>query len=590
MKFIFADIKWNAEKLLEVLRRTFVLPFFRIPSQTPDRYRNIIVERGISVRMRDGIHLNTNLYRPRVTDRLPVVMTRMPYGINEMYCFMPAIGKFWARKGYVFVAQDTRGRFDSEGEWDPFVNEIEDSYDTLEWISAQPWCDGKIGATGESYYGYTTWAAALSGHPNLKCIAPSTTSMDIYGEWIYNNGAFCLQTMGNWAIYMNAKRYQNILRLNQRHLPLISMAEEAQIPCQYYVDWIRHPTRDEYWDKINLHNRYSDINIPVLHLGGWYDTFLKSTIDDWVGVREESDDLTARQNQWLVISPIDHEGTPDRTHQIGQLHIGEFSDWSRWEDSEQFFDYWLKGIDNGFGDTPRVKVFVIGDNDWRFEEEWPLPNTAFTKYHLHSAGNANTSSGDGTLDTIPPEEEPSDNYIYDPENPVIAALESDLWHYAETLVDRSLVEERRDVLVYTSEPLDEELEITGPIVVTLYAASSAKDTDFTATLVDVFPNGYCHLIQEGIIRTRFRESDQEPSLIKPGEIYEYNIDLWATSYVVKKRHRLRVEISSSNFNRFDRNLNTGKPLGLDDEMITASQTIYHNRDYPSHITLPVIPR
>lgn len=590
MKFIIADIRWNGEKLLEVLRRTFMLPFFRIPSKTPDRYQHIVVEKGIRVGMRDGIHLNTNIYRPRGPERLPVVLTRMPYGINEMYCFMPAIGKFWARKGYVFVVQDTRGRFDSEGEWEPFVNEIEDSFDTLEWISAQPWCDGNIGATGESYYGYTTWAAALSGHPNLKCIAPSTTSMDIYGEWIYNNGAFCLQTMGNWAIYMNAKRYQNILRLNQRHLPLISMAEEAQIPCQYYVDWIRHPARDEYWDKINLHNRYSDINIPVLHLGGWYDTFLKSTIYDWAGVREESDDLTARQNQWLVISPIDHEGTPDRTHQIGQLHIGEFSDWSRWEDSEQFFDYWLKGIDNGFGDTSRVKVFVIGDNKWRLEEEWPLPETVFTKYHFHSAGNANSSSGDGTLDTVLPEEEPPDNYIYDPEDPITTALESDLWHYAETLIDRTLVEERQDVLVYTSEPLDEELEITGPIGVILYATSSAKDTDFTATLVDVFPNGYCHLIQEGIIRARFRESDQEPSLIEPGEIYEYNIDLWATSYVVKKRHRLRVEISSSNFNRFDRNLNTGKPLGLDDEMITASQTIYHNRDYPSHITLPIVPR
>jgi hypothetical protein len=414
--------------------------------------------------------------------------------------------------------------------------------------------------------------------------------MDIYGVWIYNNGAFCLQTMGNWAIYMNAIRYRNILRLNQRHLPLLTMAEEAQIPCDYYSDWIRHPARDDYWDKINLHNRYSEIRIPVLHLGGWYDTFLKSTIDDWVGVRQESDDLNARENQWLVISPIDHEGTPDRTHRIGQLHIGEFSSWSRWEDAEQFFDYWLKGVDNGFGDTPRVKIFVTGDNDWRFEEDWPLPNTVFTKYHLHSTGKANTSSGDGTIDTVASEEEPPDSYIYDPENPVIAALESDLWHYAKTLVDRTSVEERRDVLVYTSESLEEEREITGPIGVTLYAASSAKDTDFNATLVDVFPDGYCHMIQEGIIRARLRESDKEPSLIEPGKIYKYSIDLWATSYVVKKGHRIRVEISSSNFNRYDRNPNTGSQFGVDDELMKATQTIYHSKEYPSHLSLPLIPR
>lgn len=588
MRFILADLRWSAERFLETLKRYFALPFFEIPSHTPDRFLSVRVEKGLKVSMRDGALLNTNVYRPRGSDRLPVVMTRMPYGINEMYCFMPAIGRFWARKGYAFVVQDVRGRFDSEGEWDPFVHEIEDGYDTLDWISAQPWCDGNIGATGESYYGYTTWAAALSGHPSLKCIAPSTTAMDIYGVWIYNQGAFCLQTMGTWAIQMSAQRYQNPYRLDYRHLPLIDLADEAGIPCGYYQDWIRHPARDDYWERINLDRCRVDIRIPVLHLGGWYDTFLKATLDDWGAVRQASADPETRQNQWLVISPIDHEGTPDHTHRVGRVQVGDSSDWSRWEDSQRFFDYWLKGVDNGFGDSKRVRLFVIGGNDWIEADDWPPPGTEFRPYYFHSDGNAAGPEGGGCLSGVPPEEEPPDSYVYDPDDPLSVSLGTDLWHFAEELRDRAQMANRPDVLSYTSDELEEDLWITGPISLALFAASSARDTDFTAALVDVFPDGYCHLIQEGITRARFRDSDREPSLIRPGEIYEYSIDLWATSYVLRAGHRMRVEISSSNFNRFDRNPNTGDSFGMRPEIARATQTIYHDRRRASHITLPVI--
>jgi putative CocE/NonD family hydrolase len=590
MRYILADLRWSAERFLETLKRYFVLPFFEIPSRTPDRFRSVVVQKGLKVPMRDGVHLNTNVYQPRGADRLPVVMTRMPYGINEMYCFMPVIGRFWARKGYAFVVQDVRGRFDSEGEWDPFVHEIEDGCDTLEWISAQPWCDGNIGATGESYYGYTTWAAALSGHPNLKCIAPSTTAMDIYGVWIYNHGAFCLQTMGTWAIQMNARRYQNPYRLDYRHLPLTELADEAGIPCSYYKDWIRHPARDDYWERINLDRRYADIHIPVLHLGGWYDTFLKATLADWRGVREKGADPVTRQNQWLAISPIDHEGTPDHTHRVGRVPIGEFSDWSRWEDSERFFDYWLKGMDNGFGRSKRVKLFVIGENDWIEADDWPLPETEFRQYYFHSDGFADQLQDRARLDRVPPQNEAPDTYVYDPNDPLSLALQTDLWHFAEFLRDRAEVVGRPDVLSYTSAALEHDLPLTGPIAVTLYAASSAPDTDFTAALVDVFPDGYCHLIQEGVVRARFRDSDREPSLIEPGVIYRYRIGLWSTSYVIRASHRVRVEISSSNFNRFDRNPNTGDPFGQATEVAVANQTVYHDELHPSHIVLPVVGR
>ncbi len=253
-----------------------------------------------------------------------------------------------------------------------------------------------------------------------------------------------------------------------------------------------------------------------------------------------------------------------------------------------FFDYYLKGVDNRLKNEPRIKIFVIGDNQWRYENEWPLARTQYVNYYLHSQGNANDTKG--LLDTNLPGDEGVDKYVYDPEKPIDFTYRSDLWYMAQYLKDRQQVVERPDVLTYTSSIFEKELELTGPIKATLYAASSACDTDFTATLVDIFPNGYAHQIQEGIVRARYRNTGEAPSTIKPGEVYEYTIDLWATSYVVKRGHSLRVEISSSIFNRYDRNPNTGEPFGLAVKPIQASQTVYHTVAYPSHITLPIIPR
>jgi len=590
VRFLFKDLAWGAERTLEWFRKLVVLPLGKLPTSSPDVFEKVEVEKDVPIPMRDGVRLYGNVYRPRAEGPFPVVLIRMPYGKDEFYCFMPWIGKFWAGKGYACVVQDVRGRFASEGEWDPFVNEIDDGYDTLEWISRQPWCDGNIGATGESYYGYTTWAAALSGHPNLKAIAPSTTSMDIYGTWIYRNGAFCMQTLGVWALQMNARRYRNPLRIDPWHLPLISWDDNAGNPCAYYKDWIRHPARDEYWQPINLNHRYDEIDIPVLHMGGWYDTFLGSTLRDYAGVRENAGSETARHNHWLLMSPIDHEGSPESSGRIGRIQIGTSDGWERWEMSRRFFDYWLRGVDNGLADAPRVKLFVIGDNEWRYENEWPLARTQYTRYYFHSDGGANTSDGDGRLSVDPPEEEPVDTFVYDPQDPLTITLQEDMWYLAQELKDRKAIEGRPDVLVYTTLPLEQDVEITGPISATLYAASSARDTDFTATLVDVFPDGYAHMIQEGVIRASYRDSDADPSLLEPGRVYEYTVDLWATSYVVKRGHRMRVEISSSNFNQYDRNLNTGAEYGISAETVKATQTVCHDAERPSHITLPVIPR
>jgi len=586
-----ADLSWGITRLYEdFFVKRFRLPFMSIPTSTPNTYEKVKVTKNVVVPMRDGTRLYADIYKPDVDDdgSFPVVLTRLPYGKSETYCAMVTHGKYWAKKGYVFVAQDVRGKYASEGTFEPMANEANDGYDTLSWIASQPWCDGNIGMTGESYYGYTQWAVAPLNHPNLKCIVPGIISTDRYGVCIYNNNAFCMNTMGVWAYEMNARKMNNPLKLDPWHLPLISLDDNAGVKCEYYKNWIKHPSRDSYWEPINICQKHDQIKIPVYHWGGWYDVYVAGTISGWIAVKGNSDSAEARKNQWLLIAPIDHEITPMNTHRIGKIDIGKEA-WT-YDRIQRFFDYWLKGMDNGFGKTPRVEIFTIGDNKWRYEDEWPLARTKYTRYYLHSKGHANTLDGDGLLDMRNPGDSLADNYVYDPNDPVTISLETGMWSMAKELKDRVSVEKRKDVLVYTMPKLDKELEITGPINVTLFAASSATDTDFTATLVDVFPDGYAHMIQEGIVRARYRNSDSEASLIEPGKVYEYTIDLRATSYVVKQGHRIRVEISSSNFNRWDRNPNTGNEFGMDDKVIKATQTIYHDKKYPSHITLPIIPR
>jgi hypothetical protein len=587
--FLKADLQWKFYRLLDTLDKHFKLPHKKIENGTPDRHTQIQVERNVRIPMRDGVGLYANVYRPKSEGKFPVILTRLPYGKDEYYCFMPAIGKFWARKGYAFVAQDVRGKFGSEGEFDPLINEVEDGYDTLDWISKQSWCDGNIGMEGESYFGYTTWAGAVSGHPSLKCVSPMNTAMDFH-DVIFQNGALTLQTVGLYPILMQGRTYQNVMRLDRMHLPLIAMDDAAGLPTPSYDRLLRHPFRDEVTERYNLRNRRGRVEIPMLVVAGWYDVFLKTTIDDWLLQSRMNAGAEAGGRQWILIAPIDHESTPTETHRIGKLDIGDKSATTIWEVRQEFYDKYLKGMDNGFEETPPVRMFVIGDNEWRYENEWPPARTQRTDYYFHSGGKANTLDGDGVLNLSAPADESFDTYVYDPEDPVKIHYDIDLWALAEQMKDRLSAEKRQDVLVYTSAPLEKDTEITGPIEVTLYAASSAVDTDFTAALVDVFPNGYLHLVQEGIQRASHRESDARPVFLEPEKVYEYRIDLWATSYVMKAGHRIRVEISSSNFDRFDRNLNTGAEFGTTSETARAIQKIHHSAEHPSRITLPVIPK
>ncbi len=311
--FLKQDILWLKYRLIEFYKKIFLLSSIKIETDSPDTYYNYVVEKDCSALMRDGVKLYSDVYKPDTRGKFPVILIRMPYGKSEYYCFMPAVGKYWAKKGYACVIQDVRGKWASEGVWEPFIHEAQDGYDTLDWISAQPWCDGNIGMIGESYFGYAQWAVAPLNHPNLKCIAPGDTAADIYGVWFYVDHAFCQQTMGNWAVSMNSRRWQNYLKSDHWGWPLIQMADKANLSSSHYTEYIKHPERDEFWEGINVDRKYGAIQIPVLIWGGWYDVFLKGTLNDWLGLLANPPKNKNRDDIWLLIGPIDHEQTPQET-------------------------------------------------------------------------------------------------------------------------------------------------------------------------------------------------------------------------------------------------------------------------------------
>ncbi len=547
------------------------------------------VEMDVKVPMRDGVQLSTNIYRPDVAGKFPVILIRTPYGKGDEKNW---VGHFFAKRGYAVVSQDTRGRSGSEGEFEPFSNEASDGYDAQEWAGTQVWSNGKIGTTGSSYTGYTQWAPAPLRSKHLVAMFAAYTYGGIY-EAVYPGGAFQYHTFAILAIVMDS-RPEERAALRERdfdkmlqHLPLMTLDEHAigrEIP--YLRNWLSHPGYDEYWEPASIRDKYEAIQVPIYNIGGWYDILSKDTLTEFNGVRNLSGSPTARENQYVIMSPGAHGGT-GANGKVGEIEFGEHARIDLWELRLRWFDYWLKGVDTGVKDIAPVRIFVMGENVWRDEQEWPLARTRYTKYYFHSNGKANTLSGDGKLNTEPPDDEPSDSYVYDPENPVPTAGGNNVFAPVGPMDQRS-VEEREDVLVYTTPELTEDIEATGPISVELYAETTAEDTDFTAKLVDVYPDGRAINLCDGIIRARYRESTREPKLIEPGRIYKYTIDLAVTSNVFKKGHRIRVEISSSNFPRFDRNPNTGNTFAQDAGMIPATQKIYHDAEHPSHILLPVI--
>jgi len=565
----------------------------------------IVEEHGVAMKTRDGVTLRADIYRPAADGKYPTLLQRTPYNKENGAAF----ARRAAARGYQVVVQDVRGRFTSDGEWYTFKHESEDGYDTIEWVAALPHSDGRVGMWGGSYVGATQMLAAIAHPPHLNGIAPWVTASNYHENWTYQGGAFEQGFNESWTSGLAQDTLDHLMRritnfrvgstvLPLSNYPVFNLnapkdgTELTPVLAPYFLDWLAHPTYDDYWKQWSIEENYQNITVPALTMAAWYDIFQGGSLLNYQGLRDHAGTEEARKEQRLLIAIGGHAG--------GGRHIGatdfgpaaaEFSDENATLD---WYDYLFLGKQNEFADTTKpVRYFVMGVNEWRDSESWPPKEAKPKRYVLSSGGKANTSSGDGGLASLIGERG-EDTYIYDPANPVPTVggpLCCDGEHFAGGPRDQSEIEKRPDMLVYSTEALQQDVEVTGQVTLDLFARSSAVDTDFTAKLVDVGPDGFARNVTEGILRAKYRESTKAaPKLITPGEVYEYKIDMWSTSNVFLKGHKIRLEVSSSNFPRFDRNLNTGKDSATTTEMVKATNTILHDAAHPSALILPVVER
>lgn len=565
------------------------------------------------VAMRDGVSLATDVYCPADTGPAHTLVARTPYGKDGS---VPAADlAAFLRAGFAVVVQDTRGRFGSEGEFSPFVDECNDGVDTIEWVCEQVWSSGAVAMIGASYYGATQWLAAAAQPTGLKAIVPLITSDSYYEGWMYQGGAFQLGfvlswTLGHLALADVARR----MRLGQAgperfaqlvsdvngiadlysHTPLGTVPGLRDL-TPYFFEWLEHPEYDEYWKSTAPRERYSSVTVPSLNIGGWYDCFLGGTLANYAGMRDQGGSHTARQPR-LVVGPWAHGQMSGDYPEAG---FGLMSNSFVVNTTAMQIDFLNAHMSEEApsADASPVKLFIMGANAWRDEPDWPLPDTRFTSFYLHSGGRAGSDLEDGVLSEALPEREPEDAYVYDPRDPVPTCggqtfLPGLLISANAGPRDQRAVESRRDVICFSTAALDEDVEVTGPVALELFIASSAVDTDFTGKLVDVHPDGRAIILTEGILRARYRDSFTEPRLMTPDEVYKIRLDLWATANVFRRGHRIRLEVSSSNFPRFDRNPNTGElPASQSaDHFVAALNRIYHDQDHPSRLILPLIRR
>lgn len=543
--------------------------------------------------MRDGVHLAADLYLPNRTGPFPVLLTRTPYNKNRG----SQTARRYAEKGYAVVVMDSRGIHASQGEWEPYVNEALDGYDTQQWIGHQEWCDGNIGMYGTSYPGFTQLLPAPYRSPYVKSLLPVAAQSDNFGSIWSTNGLYHLALGLSWGTRHEAiATGQTIPNPNwmevMSHLPLQSAMDKIGIYSEFVANTIRHQAYDDFWRQMSVRDQYAEMDVPAYHVTGWYDDLISETLLNFTQMRKLSQSEHSRRWQKLLIGPWGHGVRPSA--QYGDADFGSEVEIDFEAIQMQWFDYHLKGIRNELDRQAPIRIFVMGENVWRDEYEWPLARAVPRKMFLHSTGYANTRFGNGTLSNKQPESESPDQYTYDPNHPVPTYGGHGCCGAGTTPdgpLDQRSTEQRRDVLVYSSEPLEQDTEVTGTVWVKLFFSTDVTDTDFFVTLSDVFPNGQANLITEGALRTRFRDSLEEPTLLTPNQIYEVDIAMWETSNVFKEGHHIRLHVTSSNFPRFNRNLNSGKSLGEEtlEDLRVAIHTIYHDREHASTLTLPVIP-
>ncbi len=545
----------------------------------------VLTQNGARATMRDGVVLVADIYRPDTELKFPVLLQRTPY--NRAGAASQAAQL--ASNGYVVIIQDTRGRFDSQGEFYPFRDEGRDGYDTVEWAAALPYSNGQVGMFGGSYVGATQMLAAAEVPPHLTAIFPYVTASEYYEGWTYQGGALMQWFASSWSsglavdtLRRKASALQNPKEwAAQLPVDAYRILELPRVPAlaPYFRDWVAHETNDEYWKPWRISDRYSEMKVKGLHAGGWHDIFLKGSIGNYIGMRKSS---KAPSEQRLLVGPWAHAETSPQG-KIGDVVFGKSAVFDMTGAILHWFDYALKGVKNEYASKAPVRIFVMGENVWRDEQEFPLARTRYTSYYLRR----------GALAAQPPADDPPETYVYDPADPV-PTIGGRLCCANNQLppgpADQRPNERRADVLVFSTPQLEKDLEVTGFIRAKLYASTSAVDTDFTALLADVDPSGYSRFLTDGIVRARYRTSTTKAEPVEPGRVYEFDIDLWATSNVFKAGHRVRLYISSSNFPRFNRNLNTGEPALGATRTVKAEQKIYHDTKHPSVLVLPVIPR
>ena len=572
------------------------------------------------VAMRDGVALATDVWIPDGPP-VPTLLVRVPYGKSSMFVLSLAVNPdifALLDAGYVVVRQDCRGTSASEGEFIPMASEHEDGVDTIEWVRQQPWSDGVVGMYGASYLGFTQLALAAQKPEGLRAIAPAVTDPDMYSAWHSPGGTLTWHNAVFWATFMATSEIQRALAAGDGDLDtLMALAgdsadlqispnaklrdampgEQDQLAdvMSWWSDWLSHPERGEFWDKLSSVSVEGAVTVPALHIGGWFDMFAGSTAREFTRMRAHSASDEVRKGHQLIIGPWDHQEYTGiyKDRQFGSAaHIATIG---LTESYLRFYNRWLRGETDDGGEDAPVRIFVMGVDEWREEQDWPLPDTEYVDYFLDGAGKANTGDGDGILRVDPPAGEAIDAYAYDPARPV-PSCGGRVWQPSALNsvgpVDQREIETRHDVLCYSSPVLEEAVEVTGHVSLVLHVTSSVPDTDFTGKLLDVHPDGRAIYLTDGILRARYRNSLTTPELLEPEAEYEMTLDLSVTSNVFLPGHRIRLEVSSSNYPRYDRNTNTGGDINTDTlvECVAATNRVLHGPAHPSRLVLPVIKR
>ena len=546
----------------------------------------------VPIVLSDGVRLSADVFLPADEGEYPTVVQRTPY--NNM---PDPAGPALARMGYAYVTVDVRGRYDSEGEFYPYRDEGRDGYEVIQWAAEQPWSNGDVATIGGSYPGFVQWLAAERRPPALRAMVVTVSPVDYYDSPVHTGGAFNLAGRLPWTTLVDQRTNQSLDTQDWEaalsHLPLISGDSVINRKLEPYRDWLEQVDKGSYWDAFSVEDSWSAIDVPVLHIGGWYDEFTRGTLRGFTQMTEHSSPEVSRQ-QRLIVGPWTH--AVSSTQVVGAVDFGPESLLDLQQETLAFLDRHLKGASD-LESRPRARLFVMGRNEWREFDSWPPREAARTEIFLGSDGSANSAGGDGVLLPSPPDRAGGDTFEYDPMDPVptvgggtccsVPGLYPEILPWGPQ--DQREVETRDDVLVFTTEALESDMTIVGSVAARLFVSSSARDTDFTAKLVDVHPDGFARNLVDGILRMRYRESFEEARMMRPGETYEVEIDMGGTAHTFEAGHRIRLEVSSSSFPWYDRNLNTGEHPAFGAKYEVARQTLYHGGDRASRIMFWIIP-